>query len=115
MDKSHTRNVGDKTHNKDKRKTKEITQKYKTKIMSKTYSTKKKKQGEHRWSWSLNSSCISKDNGHVTQSSLVTFSEVMEEENFNSWMCHVVILNKWSNCPVCLNAIDMFFLFSSLL
>jgi len=41
MDKPHTRNVGEKTQNKDKRQTKEITLKYKTKIMTKTYSTKK--------------------------------------------------------------------------
>lgn len=41
IDKFHTRNVGEKTQNKDKRQTKEITLKYKTKIMSKTYSTKK--------------------------------------------------------------------------
>lgn len=42
MDKPHTRNVRDKTQNKDKRQTKEITLKYKTKIMSKTYPTIKK-------------------------------------------------------------------------
>ena len=41
MDKPHTRNIGDRTQNKQKRQTKEITLKYKTKIMSKTYSTKK--------------------------------------------------------------------------
>jgi len=77
MDKSGTKNFGDKTQNKDKKETKEITLKYKTKIMSKTYSTKKN-QGEPRCSWSVNSSCISKDNGNVTQSSPVTFSEVIE-------------------------------------
>jgi len=41
MDKPHTRNVGDRTQNKHKRQTIEITLKYKTEIMSKTYSTKK--------------------------------------------------------------------------
>ena len=46
-----------------------------------------KKQGKPRCIWSVNSPCIKKDNGHVTQSTPVNFFGVIEEiKNYQQFL-----------------------------